>query len=394
MKFVANTYGAFAVPEKNNGRGENSSRRSVIAGIVCCATGGKLSRAQPGTGESFQGLDQLARVKGMKFGSEIRGEELRDQQYCRLVRKDCGIVVAGNELKWQLTEPRPNVMSFEGGNSLLDFSDKNGLKFRGTNLVWNRPENLPKWVNEFDFGRNSGRLAEKIITRHIISECKHYKSVISWDVVNEAIDQDSGAMRETVLSKVLGDELVELCFQIARHAAPDAELVYNDYMSWNLSSTKHRAGVLRLLERLRKHSTPVDALGIQSHIGPRLADGVLGNSVQEDRDWRRFLDDVTGMGYRIVLTELDIRDDYLTAMFESRDQVAADYVKRYLDLTLSYKQVKHVISWGMVDKYSWLKTAAPEHLGQARRPLPYDSSYQAKPIRDAIARALVAAPVR
>src|SRR3546814_17483124 len=52
----------------------------------------------------------------------------------------------------------------------------------------------------------------------------------------------------------------------ARAQAPEAELVYNDFMSWGAGSATHRAGVLRLLAGFRARGVPVDTLGIQSHL--------------------------------------------------------------------------------------------------------------------------------
>ena len=37
-----------------------------------------------------------------------------------------------------------------------------------------------------------------------------------------------------------------------------------------------------------------------------------------------------------------------------RDQMVADYGKAYLDLMLSYPQLRDVLCWGMCDRYSWL----------------------------------------
>src|SRR3546814_18058152 len=59
---------------------------------------------------------------------------------------------------------------------------------------------------------------------------------------------------------------VDLAFHAARAQAPEAELVYNDFMSWGAGSATHRAGVLRLPEGFRARGVPVDTLGIQSHL--------------------------------------------------------------------------------------------------------------------------------
>jgi endo-1,4-beta-xylanase len=107
-----------------------------------------------------------------------------------------------------------------------------------------------------------------------------------------------------------GEAMLDLMFHTARAEAPHAELVYNDYMSWERGTEDetHIAGVLRLLEGFRKRGTPVDALGIQSHIR-LLKDLPVADIVRESEGpWRRFLDEVVAMGYNLVITEFDVND--------------------------------------------------------------------------------------
>ncbi len=96
----------------------------------------------------------------------------------------------------------------------------------------------------------------------------------SYDVVNEAVDPADGHLYETALSKAIGgaEPTLDLAFHTARAAAPGAQLVYNDYMSWEPHNEAHRAGVLRLLEGFRRRGVPVDALGVQSHLITQSAD--------------------------------------------------------------------------------------------------------------------------
>jgi endo-1,4-beta-xylanase len=65
----------------------------------------------------------------------------------------------------------------------------------------------------------------------------------------------------------------------------------------------------------------------------------------------------------------------------------ADYARAYLDLTLSYPQVQQVLSWGLVDTYSWLQTETARADGLPERPTLYDGDYRAKPLREAMAAA-------
>ena len=86
---------------------------------------------------------------------------------------------------------------------------------------------------------------------HIQRVAGRYPQIRSWDVVNETVDADTGELRETPLSRAMGQSVLDVAFHAAREAAPQAQLVYNDYMSWEAGHEKHRAGVLRLLEGFR-----------------------------------------------------------------------------------------------------------------------------------------------
>jgi endo-1,4-beta-xylanase len=61
---------------------------------------------------------------------------------------------------------------------------------------------------------------------------------------------------------------------------------------------------------------------------------------------------------------------------------------------LSYPQLKYVVAWGLVDRYSWLQYRSPRADGLPKRPAPYDDAYRPKPMREAIAAAFRAAPKR
>jgi endo-1,4-beta-xylanase len=47
-----------------------------------------------------------------------------------------------------------------------------------------------------------------------------------------------------------------------------------------------------------------------------------------------------------------------------------------------------------MDTHTWLQGRTPRADGLPKRPTPYDNHYQPKPLRDAIAAALQAAPPR
>jgi endo-1,4-beta-xylanase len=228
-----------------------------------------------------------------------------------------------------------------------------------------------------------------LLRTHVQTVCRRYgKRIYSYDVVNEAVQPETGEIRATNVTSALGgDAFLDLMFHAARTEAPHAQLVYNDYMSWerNSEDETHIKGVLRLLEGFRKRGTPVDALGVQSHIR-LLKKAPVADIVREsERPWRRFLDEVVGMGYELIITEFDVNDRMAPTGILPRDRIVADYARAYLDLMLGYPQLRDLLCWGMCDRYSWLNGFDPRGDRTRKRGTPYDASFRPKPLRHAIA---------
>jgi endo-1,4-beta-xylanase len=378
------------------------TRRDSLAFGAALAVG---AAAEAAIGPGPQSLNQAARRSGRRFGSavgmgrpgQIEGA-FADPLYMRIVASECGLIVPENELKWGWVRRNPTGFDFSGADRLLAWAESHGLAMRGHNLIWHHPHWWPDWVTHYDFGPRPAAEAARMLTEHIDTVCRRYgRRIGSWDVVNEAIDAQSGAMRETVFSRAMGsaDDVLDLAFRAARAAAPHAQLVYNDYMSWEPGNEAHRAGVLRLLERFRKRGTPVDALGVQSHIGSGNNPGdapVFGP--HDERAWRRFLDEVTGMGFDLLITEFDVNDRGIAGDIAARDREVAAYARAYLDLMLSYRQLGDILAWGITDNRSWLQQRPPRADGLPKRPTPYDSDYRPKPLRTSMAAAFAGAATR
>ena len=343
-------------------------------------------------------LEILARAKGMHFGSALGGRGLADPGYVELIRAQCGLIVPENELKMPAIQPQPGEFHFERGDVVAAFAETEDLLLRGHCLLWHHPRWLPRWLDGYDFGADPAAAAERLLVDHISRTTTHYKSVVSWDVVNEAVDNITGGMRETPLSRAIGspDKVLEIAFRAARANLANTELVYNDYMGWEANNAPHRDGVLRLLERFRKNGVPVNALGLQSHIGAGNQDSNAGRAfdARDERAWRKFLEEVTGMGYGLLITEFDVHDTPLPADFTPRDRAVAALGRAYLDVTLSFTQVNAIVCWGLMDTHTWLQGRTPRADGLPKRPTPYDNHYQAKPLREAVAAAFRAAPPR
>ncbi len=348
-------------------------------------------------------LDALAKAAGLLgFGSCIGSTpstsvsgSFDDEGVRAIHRKECGILVPSNDLKWTMLRPDAATFAFERGDRVVEWGERNGMKVRGHNLLWHRNDRMPKWLLNYDFGPRPATEAERLLRQHITTVCTRYgKRIFTWDVVNETIDPKTGKLRDTIFSRRLGPATIEIAFDAAHRAVPGCVLVYNDYMTWTDASARHRDGVLQLLSSMRSARVPVEVLGVQAHIGDGRRGEVDGDMIFNDRAHDRykvFLDSVVGMGYRLAVTEFDVSEDGTPADVEDRDRIIADLTQRYLGFMLQYRQLDYVMAWGMVDHHSWLQTRGPRSDGLLKRPSPYDPSYRPKPMRAAMAAAFLSA---
>ena len=363
-------------------------RQTLACGAAAFAT---AAVARPSAATS---LDALARRSGRRFGSAVAWSppgtdagSFTNPRYAALLERECELLVPENQLKWQWVRRSPDQFDFRAFDAIADYAAAHGFKLRGHTLFWTPTKWYPKWLAEMNFA--SASEAEKLLTDHVRTVCSRYGTrIYSYDVVNEAVQPETGAIRDTNVTRAIGGEpFLDLMFHTAREAAPHAQLVYNDYMSWERVSEDetHIKGVLKLLEGFRKRGTPVDALGVQSHIR-LLKNAPVADIVRESEGpWRRFLNEVVGMGYQLLITEFDVNDRMAPTAIGPRDRMVADYARAYLELMLSYRQLGDVLSWGMCDRYSWLTGFAPRADKTLQRGTPYDVHFRAKPLRAAIA---------
>ncbi len=375
----------------------NFTRRSVLGAVAATASTTLLGPGLAFADDASPSLAQLAGAKGLRFGTAaaVRGApgswQVEDEDVRAVILAECNIIVPENELKMYVTHNNNATdYNFGPGDLLLDFCQKNGMAMRGHNLFWARDEFTPKWLKDYDFGNNAKANAEKLLRDYIATVTDHYGTrLTSWDVINETIDPATGEVRSNVFTRVLGNDALRIAFDEARQHLPNMQLVYNDYMGWDNEGAPHRDGVLKLLHWFRDNKVDVDALGLQSHLG---TDHDLKTG--DPAAWKAFLDEVSGLGFDMLITEFDVNDRYVDGNYAERDAVVAETATRYLDLTLSYTQVKDMLCWGIDDKYNWLQGFTPRKDKARLRPTPYDDDFRPKPLRTAIANAFRNAPAR
>jgi endo-1,4-beta-xylanase len=370
-------------------------RRFLAAGLAAFGTGGAVLRPSLSRAAETVTLRKLAAEKGLLYGTTIAATQITgDRPFADLVRHEAGLVVAENEMKWQvMNRGAPGDDDYAPADTIADFASANQLVLRGHNLLWYH--RTPSWY----FDLTDRQQQERAVVDHIRHLASRYRGRIhSWDVVNEPIEPKGGrpdGLRTEVFLETLGPEYLKLAYHTAREADPKARLVVNEY-DVELDAAEHEArriALLHLLEGMRRSATPVDAVGIQAHL---TAAGGLPFSPPL---LRRFLSDIASLGLTIQITELDVTDEKAPADVAVRDRLVADTYRRFLDAALDEPAVKMVVTWGLSDRHSWIVRRETYQTkwrtdNSASRPLPFDADLEAKPAFDAIAGALAHAPQR
>ena len=299
-------------------------------------------------------------------------------------------LTAENEMKWERIHPGDGEYHWTSADALVAFCEANDIFLTGHTLIWH--QQTPDWVFEDKQGQPASReLLLERMEEHINTIVGHFKGKVpSWDVVNEALNDD-GTMRESKWRQIIGDDFVEKAFEFAHKADPNARLYYNDY---NLYQPAKRAGAVRLVKSVQAKGIPVHGIGMQGHYGldhpedlAQVEDSILAYSelgdvmiTELDISVLPFPEkDAQGADLNINL-ELKAKYNPYTEGLPADVQQAQD--KRFLDIFKIFlthqDKISRVTFWGVNDGQSW-KNGWPMR-GRTDYPLMIDRNNALKPV--------------
>ena len=356
--------------------GKLLSRRSASSGlsafIASAAVPCERAHADFAT-ERLPSLRRVAHKSRMRFGCAASAPSVQpDAILFKEIAKEADILIPENHLKWEFTEPRPNDFDFTAGDSIADFAARHDMIMHGCPLVWH--EQVPGWVARIS-AASDARIA---LERHIATLVSRYRGKLwAWDVVNEPIEPKDGldkGYRNSIWFRQLGIDYVDLAFRLARAADAKTPLSVNEYgFEYTTEDSRHRRhSILALLQMLRKLNTPIDCLGLQSHL--------VCHRVFARKELKRFVRQVVDLGYRLMITELDVNDVEIPGSVAERDAAVARHLDEYLDIVFSVARPLSCSTWGLSDRYSWLRQRHKRADGQPLRPLPLDAHFNRKPM--------------
>lgn len=283
------------------------------------------------------------------------------------LKKHFNVLTAENAMKPLYLQPQKGVFTFETPDALVNAVLKAGIKMHGHTLVWHQQS--PEWINKEGISREEA--IENLIT-HIKTVAGHFKGrVISWDVLNEAINDNpanpgnwKSALRDTPWLRAIGPDYIEIAFKAAREADPNAILYYNDY---NLDNPSKALAVYNMVKELNEKNPNIlgrpliDAVGMQGHYRVRT------NIDNVEASIKRF----ASLGVEVSITELDVQAGLNETLTEEEALIQGIVYARLFDVFSKYASVLgRVTIWGLDDGSSWRRGTSPTLFDKALREKP------------------------
>jgi len=213
-----------------------------------------------------------------------------------VVVENFNTVVAENCMKAEVIHPSEGVYDFTLADQFVEKSLAAGLRVHGHVLIWH--SQCPDWFHrDADGNLVSKEVLKKRMKEHIQTILGHFKGrVASWDVVNEAFNDD-GSCRNSLFYQILGSDYIPLAFQYAHEADPNVELYYNDF---SMNKASKVEGVCNFFRPLMEKGMPIDGIGMQGHM--ILEDGAQNIINQYDHS----ISTIAKLGIKTFFSELDL----------------------------------------------------------------------------------------
>lgn len=314
---------------------------------------------------SGDSLSALACRYDVLIGSAVDNTGLTnkaDEKYRQILVSQFNIVTPEYYMKFAPIHPEPDLYDFKQSDIFVNFAEQNNMLIRGHALIWYAED--PDWINNRHWTRE--QLIE-VMRDHISTVVGRYKNrIYAWDVVNEGIDDETLGLRPSKWTEVIGPEYIDLAFQFAHEADPNALLFYNDYGGEGLGEKSD--AIYNLLKDLRSRDIPVDGVGLQMHV-------TLDDYIPPD-ELRASIRRLADLGLVVHITEMDVAIPEPVTPKKLKQQ--AQIYRDALEVCLSEPACEAFLVWGFTEKHHWLNDVYHPDTNYEAACL-YDESYQPKP---------------
>ena len=296
------------------------------------------------------------------MGMAVRSDRLTGSHNAVLVR-EFNNLTAEFEMKMDQIYKTEGSLDFTAADAIVDYGVANNMDIHGHTLVWHN--SIPGWMNNFS---DTDEEFETLVKDYITTVMQRYAGKVrSWDVVNEAIEDGSNNLRNSIFRERMGDDYIQKCYQYARDADPNAILFYNDY---NITfDTGKQSAMFDIVDDLMSKNL-IDGVGAQMHIAYDFPSKSQIETV---------VNGTVSRGLKMHFSELDIRvnpNNDITSLTEQRAIAQQNKAKEVAEIynAIPDENKFALTLWGMRDSESWL----PSFWGQPDWGLFYNEDFTPK----------------
>ncbi len=237
--------------------------------------------------------DALKDYADFNVGTVVNYDKTKDVNFSYLAEQQFDIVSFENEMKgYSLLDTEASkagdgtpVCRFEKADEMVEWAISHGLKIRGHVLIWEH--SMANSFFHIDYDEDKGLVDKETLLKRMQSysmqvithfETKYPGTVIAWDVINEAIDQQASKEDPTTglrlytsgnFYKIIGGDYIKYAFQYAKEAVKatgaDIKLFYNDFNCFQNPKTGY---IVKLIKYLNEdpENPLLDCMGMEGYV--------------------------------------------------------------------------------------------------------------------------------
>jgi len=284
----------------------------------------------------------MADKQGLSFGTAVLTGDVLDPAKGKFIAKHFNLIVPGDTMKWANIHPTRKFWNWSDTDLMVKFAEKNKMKIKGHCFLW-QDQNAP-----YVYSAKTRDEAIELLTEQITGVMTRYKGKISeYDVANE-IFNENGTMRDTMWYRLIGPDMLDIAFNAAHKADPEAKLLLVDYNT-EYSGTAKGDAMFELVKGMKARGVPIDGVAHQLHCMAELP--LNETAIRENA--KRF----EAIGVYTSFSEVDVR--LKMPVDEINEAQQCDVYARLMNIALTEKGVDSMLIWGFTDYKSWIPRAFP-----------------------------------
>jgi endo-1,4-beta-xylanase len=293
----------------------------------------------------------------------------------KIVKRYFNSITPDNPLKWGRTVNNENIYDYDysKADAMVDYALENNLRIRGHVLVWGRAvdffknPDLRKILNNVPESGMPDTL-QYMIKNYITTTLNRYRGkIMNWDCLNEPLNVFDGGFDNNIYYEYLGEDYIAQSFKWAHEVDPNVELYLNE--QFNQYDSDKAISFLMLLRKLVDNKVPIHGVGIQAH---------AMFVIPEIDPLKKFLKEISDMGLKIEITELDARLRLFDG-YQDPYQAQGEFYEAFVTACLENPAVQGITFWGAADNEDWYDSMPIFQLHQPNESLLFDKELHPKP---------------